>query len=175
MRNVSLRFVPHGKFTWKLYSHSLLFLHRSFHSPPSSQHFKECLWMFSGFRVCLLSHCVRNREATAKKEVEANSKRKPALGVDHVDLWVSAVSEAFWDATEGFNSTHLDLNYTLMAAHLGFSMEAPSFWWCPIGFIKDEKKRQVTYVTGHQIPRYTQTLIAQEYHTEHVWTGNSRI
>ncbi len=82
--------------------------------------------MFSGCE-CLLSHCVKSREVVAKKEVATNSKNKLCLSVrniDHVDLWASAVSEAFWDATGGFNSTHMDLNYTRLAVSLRFSIEA---------------------------------------------------
>lgn len=64
------------------------------------------------------------------------------LDIDHVDLWASAVSEAFWDATGGFNSTHLDVNYTPLAAHLRFSIEAPfSAFLCPwaCDFLKDQR------------------------------------
>ena len=70
----------------------------------------------------------KSRDVAAKKRGAAKSKSKQRLSVvdiNHVDLWASAVSEAFWDVTGGFNSKHLGLSCTLLAVCLRFSNEAP--------------------------------------------------
>lgn len=70
VRYVSLRFVPHGKFTWKLYPHPLLlqpepFLYSLPHNPPCfSQHFIE--QMFSGM---FAESLCKSGDIGAKKKV----------------------------------------------------------------------------------------------------------
>lgn len=69
------------------------------------------------------------------------------VDIYHVDLWASTVSKAFWDAAGGLNSTHLDLNYTLLAACLRFSIEAP------ISVdVQGSEGSECTLLIYHQIP-----------------------
>lgn len=160
-RNVNVRFVPHGKFAWKLYPHSLLFHHPdSFFLPTTYSPFfttflKNGSGCFLALSIFAESLC-KSRDVVAKKEVAANSKKQATsvcavfvVDIDHVDLWASAVSEAFWDATGGFNSTHLDLNCTLLAARLRFSIEAlfsVDVWGSKLFWKKKKKSKSLIFL-----------------------------
>lgn len=159
MRNVNVRFVPHGKFAWKLYPHSLLFLQPdsfSAHHP----HLLPLNMLKNGFG-CFLALSMFAESLCKSRDVERGNgeEQKQAVyfyavsvvDIYHVDLWASTVSKAFWDSTGGLNSTHLDLNYTLLAACLRFSIEAPFSVDVQGSQLLWEKEANARYLY-HQIP-----------------------